>query len=276
MRKMEAIRLHKLAPFLPVVKLTAILSLLLFYLIGTYGITIKRVKIRSVKVNNEVNIVQLTDLHGASFYKDNDVLYSHIESLDPDFIVITGDMYTKGDEAAECRVIRLIERLSGICAVFIVNGEHDDPDTYRLMESSHIEFLDYESKLITVDRTVIRLYGITNVYFSDTFDLRNAFLLDDNHYTILLAHIPNIDAYFRFGTDLTICGDTHGGMIRFPLLGAIYNKECLFPELDGRPLKGIAECGNSKVFISSGLGNYPIPIRLFNSPEIVFITLIPE
>ena len=70
----------------------------------------------------------------------------------------------------------------------------------------------------------MRLYGITNVYYTDTFDLTNAFTLDQSVYNILLAHITNFEDFADFGMDLSICGDTHGGQVRLPYLGGLINQ----------------------------------------------------
>ena len=66
-------------------------------------------------------------------------------------------------------------------------------------------------ELIKIKDTEITFYGISNAYFSPTFDLSNEFELNKNTYNILLAHIPMYKDYESFGADLTLCGDTHGG-----------------------------------------------------------------
>jgi predicted MPP superfamily phosphohydrolase len=38
-------------------------------------------------------------------------------------------------------------------------------------------------------------------------------------------------------------------------------------------IKGLYSINNSYLYVSSGLGNYPISIRLFNRPEIAVIKL---
>lgn len=97
----------------------------------------------------------------------------------------------------------------------------------------------------------------------------------------MLAHISNLESFEKFGIDLAICGDTHGGQVRIPFIGAIYNRGIWFPELknnldDVYCTKGLYIKNNMKLVVSSGLGCYPIKVRTFNLPEIVTIKLVPK
>ena len=58
-------------------------------------------------------------------------------------------------------------------------------------------------------------------------------------------------------------------MIRLPFVGGIFSTESLFPEYDG----GLFQKGNSTMIVSRGLGNNPIPLRIFNRPDLVVVTL---
>ena len=46
----------------------------------------------SLKVNNNVRVISITDLHNCSYGKDNQKLITRIEKLNPDLIICTGDM----------------------------------------------------------------------------------------------------------------------------------------------------------------------------------------
>ena len=110
--------------------------------------------------------------------------------------------------------------------------------------------------------------------------MKNAFEINKEEYNILLAHISNFEEFEQFGIDLSLCGDTHGGQVRLPFLGAIINRGIWFPEIvqtglnvETNYIKGLYSINNSYLYVSSGLGNYPISIRLFNRPEIAVIKL---
>ena len=165
--------------------------------------------------------------------------------------------------------------------VYFVNGEHDcDEKFIQNLKDNEVNVLDYKKETIAIKNTKINLYGITNQYYSATFDLKNAFEINKEEYNILLAHISNFEEFEQFGIDLSLCGDTHGGQVRLPFLGAIINRGIWFPEIVQKGLnvetnyiKGLYSINNSYLYVSSGLGNYPISIRLFNRPEIAVIKL---
>lgn len=244
---------------------------------GTFTLKTTEVTIETDQIEDPVTIVQLTDLHGAAFGENNKYLFQAIKEANPDFVVVTGDMYTAGDETGRDMAVSLLGRLAKLYPVYSVNGEHDHEGDYEAeLTEAGVDVLDYENRDIKVGRTTLRLYGITNVYYTETFDLTNEFELDQRYYNILLAHISNFDAFADFGMDLSLCGDSHGGMVRLPYLGGLNNRGQWFPErgeTDAKYVKGLYEKGDKKLFVSSGLGNYPVPLRFWNRPEIAVIHL---
>lgn len=256
-------------------------SVLTLWYYNTFTLKITETTIESEKISDPVRIVQITDLHGSCFGKDNSRLIEKIEKQNPDFIVATGDMYSFHDEKGEQTAIKLLSELAKNHRVYFVNGEHDynfNNDNYTdALSENGVRVLDYENENITVGETELCLYGISNASYSPTFDLANEFTLEKSKFNILLAHIENFDAFSSFGIDLSICGDTHGGQVRLPFIGAVQNKGIWFPEISSNSAaaytKGLYERGEAYLFISSGLGNYPIPVRFMNRPEIAVINL---
>ena len=90
-------------------------------------------------------------------------------------------------------------------------------------------------------------------------------------FTVLLAHRPeDFQAYVDAGIDVTLSGHAHGGQFRIPGMGGLVAPgQGYFPKYTA----GIHEQGESKLVVSRGLGNSIIPMRLFNLPEIVVVTL---
>ena len=254
-----------------------LLFLAIFWYWSAFTLTAARVELTSEKLKKPVTIVQLSDLHSASFGRGNRLLLDAVRRESPDLVVLTGDLYTYGDEAGQARALALAEALAEERPVYYVNGEHDNSAAFHeALSRAGVQILDYETA--ELPEYNLCLYGISNVYFSPTYDLHNAFTLDPSKYNLLLAHQVNANAYASFGLDLALCGDTHGGLIRLPRIGAVYYEGRWFPEQGPEPeyLKGLYSLGGFELFISSGLGNYPLPLRLFNRPEIAVVRLSPE
>ncbi len=246
------------------------------WLFSTFILKTTDVQFESSKVKDEITIVQLTDLHGADFGLNNASIIKRVKKAEPDLVVVTGDMYTTDSEDGKKTALKLMKKLSESYTVLFVNGEHDNDESFFAdLRECGVDVLDYKYRDFTIRGTEIRVYGITNVYFTPTFDLKNEFTLDDGKYNILISHICNEDAFASFGLDLCIAGDTHGGQVRLPFVGGLYGTTGWFPELKNEKefIKGKYELADTDFFISSGLGNYPLPIRFLNQPEVAVIKI---
>lgn len=258
--------------------LLVMLVIFCVWVFSTFTLVTTEVEIKSEKVKDEITVVQLSDLHGSVFGMNNSTLIKRVEKINPNFIAVTGDMYSAGSVEGRKTALKLMKKLAENYVVYYVNGEHDNEESFfEKLRENNVKVLDYKTDVITVGKTQIKIYGINNVYFTPTFDLCNEFTLDSGKYNLLLSHICNEEKFAAFGMDLCLCGDTHGGQVRLPVIGGVYGSEGFLPELRNSDIlmKGIYKIENTEIFISSGLGNYPLPIRFLNRPEIAVIRLLP-
>ncbi len=261
-----------------------IVILILIFVYNNYTLKVTKQEVTSSKVNDTIKIAVISDYHSSYVQVPNIVTYNAIANENPDMVFFLGDMYTNG--SSDKLIQQSIDFMGHIYDMgylcYFVSGEHDnDEDYFQALEDVGVNVLHYETDTVTIKGTTITLYGIDNVYFSDTFDLHNAFdSPNPDEFTILLAHIPMYDYYQNFGTDLTVCGDTHGGLIQIPYLGCIYYEGEFFPELKRDPTeirdKGLFAYDGGNLFITSGLGNNPLPVRFNNRPEVAIIEVTPE
>ena len=76
--------------------------------------------------------------------------------------------------------------------------------------------------------------------------------------------------YSKDNIDLVFSGHAHGGQVRLPFIGGLYAPgQGLFPKYT----RGIYKQNNTSMVVSRGLGNSIFPIRVFNRPELVVVTL---
>ena len=79
-----------------------------------------------------------------------------------------------------------------------------------------------------------------------------------------------LDVYEAAGIDLVFTGHAHGGQWRLPGLGGLVAPgQGFFPEYT----EGSHTAGDTAMYVSRGLGNSLMPIRIFNRPEIVVVEL---
>lgn len=228
------------------------------------------------KTEGDIRIALISDLHGKNFGIRNRRLLDAVRRTKPDLVAVTGDLYTKGDRDGEETAYSLLAALAAEFPVYYVSGEHEHGATafFERLQKAGVHVLHERSETAEINGNRIVLCGITNCYYPADFDLTEKFTVDPSAYNILLAHIPNRRGFEQAGFDLVLCGDTHGGQVRLPFLGAVTDGATLFPELSGIPIKGLYpfEDGGAMV-VTGGLGNYPVPVRLLNPPEVAVITV---
>ena len=251
--------------------------------VNNYFLISSEETIRSKKVQNDIRISVISDLHASTsiFAISNERIVRKVNSFSPDIVCVLGDMHSSNASQEEKNIsLDLMKRLvKEQYKVYFVLGEHDDRTNGYIskMKEQGIRVLDQESEKIKVGSTDVTIYGISNAWFSSDFDLSTYFKLDTSTYNILLAHIPMFEAYEKFGADLTLSADTHGGIIRLPFLGPAYMDGRVFPKVfdKSKPVydKGLFQNKNGYMFITSGIGNYPVPARFLNLPEVGEITV---
>ncbi len=253
--------------------------LLIFWYWSNFTIKTVNETLTTDKVTGEIKIALISDLHAYSFGKEHSKIIKTIEEMKPDLIFTLGDLYSRGQTDKIPETTEFLTRLSDIAKVYTVTGDHDDDDIYKeeLKKLRCITLLDYVCDDIELNGNKLSIYGIDNVYFSSTFDLHNEFSEPNKErVNILLSHVPSMESYGDFGFDYIFCGDTHGGAIRLPFLGSVYYNGYILPKITYKgdiTDKGLYEYESTSLFVTSGLGNFPVPLRFNNRPEICLITI---
>lgn len=242
--------------------------------------------ISSDKISSKIRLAVISDQHATKLGISNKTIFRILDSAKPDIVFILGDMYTSGSNwELMQKPVELVDSIvSAGYPVYCVTGEHDYDERYvEELKKTGARVLDYDDEYVDLKGSRLRIIGIDNVYYSPTFDLRNEYTPDEDSFNILLAHIPNYEKFADFGADLTLCADTHGEMAQLPFgLGPIYcsEKAVWLPKLLHKELeiydKGLFDYDGGKMFITSGIGVYPAPVRFNNRPELAVIDLIPK
>lgn len=252
--------------------------------IATDYLTIRRPSLPSEF--NQYKILQISDLHNKKFGENQDYLLSKIKKTSPDLIVITGDLIDCDRTNIEL-AMKLVLGIVKLAPVYYVPGNHEacsgDYDSLKAkLISAGVIVLDNEKVTLNKKNQSISLIGLSDpsfnfVYSSDDNeenDIKNilsSLVVGNNDFTILLSHRPELlDIYSAFSIDIVFSGHAHGGQFRIPFLGGLYAPgQGFLPKLTS----GINIVNNTVEVISRGLGNSVMPIRIFNRPELVVVTL---
>lgn len=261
----------------------AVIFLIWWY--NNYTLKINDTSISSSKVSSNMRIAIISDLHATKYGISNSNIIGKVNKIKPDIVFVLGDMYTRKSKWNLIEIpINLMKSLvDDGYPVYFSGGDHDTSKKYFTeLEKVGVHVMNYREETVNIKGNNLKIMGIDNAYYTSTFDVSNEFELDENCYNILMAHIPNYSKFANFGADLTLCADTHGGIIQFPFgIGAIYDalNEKWLPEITGNSTvydKGWFEYKGGAMFITSGIGDYPVPARFNNRPEVVSINIISE
>lgn len=235
------------------------------------------ISLNTKKIDSTIKILQLTDYHDKYYLNRKNKLINMIKELNPDIIVITGDLIDSDTEKLD-NTFLFIEKLLKINPnLYFVSGNHEwrndnHESLINGLKERNLIILNNTNKVYQKNDLKINLCGIDDPY-SNHDDINKAQdNLNFNLYTILLSHSPNI--IFKEGTDnidLILSGHTHGGQIRIPGIGAILAPgQELFPKYD----KGLFQVSEkTKIYIDSGLGTSVLPVRLLNRSQMTLITI---
>lgn len=260
-----------------------------FFIWQNNDITVSATEYANSKIPPNFNgykIVQISDLHNKKFGRNQHRLINHIKELQPDIILITGDIIDRRHYNLDT-ALEFTSQAAQIAPTYYVTGNHEAWSGKYGIIKSELE----KTGVITVDNKTfqlkkngqkIRLIGTEDpaFYYEDYLDGADTKAMeehldnfaDEDSFKILLAHRPNfMYLYKNKNIDLVFTGHAHGGQIRLPFIGAFY-----VPDQGFNPQYTIG-CyteNNTTMYVSRGLGNSVFPFRIFNRPEIVAVTLI--
>lgn len=234
---------------------------------------------------NNYKIMHISDLHNKMFGEEQSKLLNRIETLSPDIIVVTGDLIDRRKfdlDTAVCFMKGAVK----IAPVYYVSGNHEAwsgrySQIKQRLDGVGVYIMDDTALDLSMGSSTIQLLGLADpgFYTSDYLDGTDTSNLeeqleqwsDSEKFKLLLTHRPELfDLYCKHKIDLIFAGHAHGGQVRLPFIGGLAAPDQgLFPKYTS----GSYSKGSSTMYVSRGLGNSIIPIRIFNRPEIVAVTL---
>lgn len=237
---------------------------------------------------NDFTIAHISDLHNKKFGENQMVILDKIKSISPDIIVITGDLIDRRRYDLDT-AMTFIKGAIHIAPIYYVPGNHEAwSGSFPIIKESLIDagvhVLEDTELELSKGSSSIRILGLSDPAFltsdyTDGTDVTSitenlARWSDDENFKILLSHRPELfDLYCKNNMDLIFTGHAHGGQFRIPFIGALFApNQGWFPKYTA----GSYSKDSSVMFVSRGLGNSLIPIRIFNRPEIVAVTLKSE
>ena len=230
-----------------------------------------------------VRIVQISDLHNRMF---DGTLEELLAQVKPDVVLLTGDLVDRRDTDFTDGV-KVARAAAELAPTYYAPGNHEASlkmvGAYERLKTeltqAGVRVLENRAESLEIGADMIQVIGLLDPSFYDA-NLEGARLLlaeelarltNEETLDVVLGHRPILlEAYAAGGGELVFSGHAHGGQVRLPLVGGVVAPdEGLFPELT----EGLHQSGDTTMVISRGLGNSIAPLRLFNRPELVVVTL---
>lgn len=238
------------------------------------GLIVKEYKVETKELSKAydgLKIISFSDIHfnKSTNKKDLDSIVNSIMDYNPDILIYNGDLFTDDVNLSKNDykdIESVFSKFSNILYKYAVIGNHDydDLDRYtEIMTNGGFKVLKNESELLYFnDVKPIMIVGIDSLLRGKP-DYQ--ILEEENeYYKIVLLHEPDIFKNIKnYNIDLVLAGHSHGGQIRLPFVGSIYNVE-------GAKTYNEAyyRINDIDLYVSSGIGTSVIPFRLFNKPSI--------
>jgi uncharacterized protein len=219
-------------------------------------------------------LLYLSDLHIDGNDKLIAPLCAVLDTVEADVCILGGDYrfrmhgpFRTTMDGLEIAVSHIRSR-QGIVGIL---GNHDSWEMIKPMERLGIVMLINEAIELQGGSESIWLLGLDDPHYYECDDYakanhnipEDAFRILTVHSTGVLPRIPVTAA------NLCLCGHTHAGQIRLPLIGAPITHSAL----KGPFIHGQWQYGGIQGYTSAGVGTSAVPVRFNTRPEIVLITL---
>ena len=217
----------------------------------------------------------ISDIHvGGSFIDEEKLrtIVARTNERQPELIVILGDYMTKARIRAG-GLWAVLKDFSAPLGTYSVLGNHDRWDSgdgvRRGLEQNGIKVLENEVVQLNARGTSLWLVGLADLWTRSQRIEETVAKVPEGQPMIALTHNPDIFPRLPQRVPLLLAGHTHGGQVRFPLIGTVVESS----RYGDRYVRGHVFENNHHLFVTTGIGTSIMPVRFSVTPEIVLLTL---
>jgi predicted MPP superfamily phosphohydrolase len=269
--------------YLPIMLLGQVL--ILFFMLDM-RLTMSEISVDTAKIDGQVNLALITDLHGAQYGQGQRQLLARLETANPDAVLLCGDIYD--DRFPLDSTMELITGIGKKYPCFYVTGNHDlASDTLEefkdTLRDNQVKILSGDGQIVQFEGGTIWIGGIedpeTDRYANGMPSYKEQLssldlAMPKDLFTVILSHRPErMKDFEALRPDLVVAGHGHGGQWRIPVFlknGLYAPNQGLFPKFTN----GLYSFGETSLVVSRGLSQETILVpRVFNPPELVIVRI---
>ncbi|MBD1380653.1 metallophosphoesterase [Metabacillus arenae] len=269
--------------------LTILAGLLLFFFFykgykNTQDIVINHVSIDNAitsEQTNKIRLLQISDMHLENISISPAKLYDRLQNHSIDLIALTGDFLDRKRSIPRLiPYLKVLNELNPKYGIYAVFGNHDyvlSHPNFNKLKQTLDEFgcktMQNQNDTIMINGKRVNIIGIDD-FSTKRSDIFKSYYGLEKGYNLVLTHDPNIVLDMKdFSFDYLLSGHFHGGQIHWP---KPYHLVKMGKLIKMKMVKGLHHFNGKPFYISEGLGQTGINIRVGSRPEITIHDLTLE
>lgn len=259
----------------------AFLLAMLAYLLYKAHLNTRQVNMNRISLENSapnrsgqaLHVLHLSDLHLENISISPKQLFDKLADEQIDLIALTGDFLDRTRSIPKLiPYLKVLNRLQPAYGMYAVFGNHDYvlkgkdfASLQQTLEQNGCKTLRNENVMIDINGTRLNIIGIDDSS-TERSDLAASFEGIEHGYRLVLTHDPNIVLNMRrYRFDYLLSGHFHGGQIHWP---KPYHLAAMGKLVGMNMIKGLHVYDGKSFYISEGLGQTGVNIRVGSRPEI--------
>ncbi|WP_152657807.1 metallophosphoesterase [Oceanobacillus sp. CFH 90083] len=245
---------------------------------NTHSVAINHIKLGkdfSSTDSTSLRVLHISDMHIENISITPEQLFADLKDQPIDLIALTGDFLDRKRSIPKLvPYLEVLNKLNPVYGSYVVFGNHDyilrDVNFNQLKELLNeygFKTMQNEHESIEVDGKSLNIIGIDD-FSTSRSNIDKSYKEIQKGYNLVLTHDPNIVLTMsNHDFDYLLSGHFHGGQIHWPKpyhlvkMGELVRKSMIkgLHYQDGRPF-----------YISEGLGQTGVNIRVGSRPEITY------
>ena len=244
---------------------------------NTHSVIINHIEIESTtdshNVGEPLRVLHISDMHLENISVSPEQLYDFLKMQPIDLIALTGDFLDRKRSIPKLYpYLEVLNKLNPTYGSYAVFGNHD-----YVLKQSYFDQLkemlnEYGFKTLQNKNEQIRIGGKPlNIIGIDDFSTKRSNLAESYEglrkgYNLVFTHDPNIVLGMKdYHYDYLLSGHFHGGQIHWP---KPYHLIKMGKLVRMNMVKGLHQHDGRQFYISEGLGQTGVNIRVRSRPEI--------
>lgn len=267
-----------------------LILLILLFIVGykahknTYQLKVNHIYIGDKSSENSLNaqairVLHISDMHLENISISPEKLFMKLKDEKIDLVALTGDFLDRRRSIPKLvPYLEVLNKLNAKFGIYAVLGNHDYvlSDKY-LMQLQHTlsaygcKTLQNENDKVLIEETPINIIGIDD-HSTKRSQVAASYAGVDEGYNLVLTHDPNVVLEMEHCPfDYLLSGHFHGGQIHWP---KPYHLAKMGKLARMNVIKGLHYSHGKPFYISEGLGQTGINIRVGSRPEITIHQLV--